>query len=175
MTPKWCQIRFKFWAFFEKVFFLKKYEKSKIASSILVSFWEPFGIIFRCFFGIDFWMLFWMPFFGFWVENGSQNGPFKDVADPPLALIFATFSEAWFFDAFWSLFGSILAPFWLPLAPFGVPLAPFWHPFGSLWLPFGAIWLPFGSLLPPLATFGSTLAPFFAPLASIFTFFYSIF
>ena len=42
-------------------------------ASILASFWEPFGIIFRRFFGIDFWVPFWMPLFWLLVENGSQK------------------------------------------------------------------------------------------------------
>jgi len=52
--------------------FSTKYEKSMLLVSILASFWEPFGIHFRYFFGIDFCMPFWIPLFRFLVENGRQ-------------------------------------------------------------------------------------------------------
>ena len=53
----------------------------------------------------------------------------------------ASATQPWFFDAFWLLFGSTLAPFGLPFAPFG--------------LLFGSLWLPIGSLLITFALFGT--------------------
>ena len=70
-------------------------------------------------------------------------------------------------DAFWSSFGSPLAPFGSPLAPFGsllVPfgslLAPFWHPLGPFWRPLA----PFGSLF---AIFGYILVSFGFPFRTL--------
>ena len=54
---------------------------------ILVSFLVPFGIHFRYFFGIDFWMAFLMPFFDFWAKMVAKWLPKK--------LNFRTFSGIW--------------------------------------------------------------------------------
>ena len=40
---------------------------------------------------------------------------------------------------FWSPFGSLWVPFWLPLAAFGYLLDPFWLPFGALGLTFACL------------------------------------
>ena len=116
---------FLFFTFFEKL------QKIMDFRSILASFLEHFGINFRHFFGIDFWMPFWMAFLRFLVENGRQK---------------ARAHERWC---------SLFAPFWRPFSDidfwmhFGRPLAPFWHPLGSIWLPFGTLWAPFWSLWAP--------------------------
>ena len=74
-------------------------------------------------------------FHRFFMENGSKMAP-KDVgAEGRFRDLFATFSEGRLFDAFGSLPGSLLAPFWRSLAPFGFPLAHFWLPGGSIWGP----------------------------------------
>ena len=43
--------------------------------TILASFLVPFGIHFRYFFGIDFWMFFLMPFFDFWAKMVAKRLP----------------------------------------------------------------------------------------------------
>ena len=75
-------------------------------------------------------------------QNGSKNDLFHLHGRSFLAPFFGH-RFAW---AFWSSFGSPLAPFGSPLAPFWRPLAPFWLPFGPLWLPFCYLWLHFGTL-----------------------------
>ena len=130
-----------------------------ILASIFASFWAPFGIIFRYFFGIDFLMLFGMPFFRFLDQKWLPN----IVPHPPP---FRSQNRPWrprrFLDTFWSFFGSLLAPFcslwppfWRPLAPFSHPLAPFWFTFGSHWLHFGSLLASLRSLL---RVFGLRLA-----------------
>ena len=104
-------------------------------------------------------------------QNGSKITPFLKGG----RALFALFIGHWFFDAFWSSFGSPLAPFGSPLAPFGsllVPfgslLAPFWHPLGPFWRPLA----PFGFLFDIFGYILVSFAFLFAPLSSIFMFFY---
>ena len=80
---------------------------------------------------------------------------------------FATFSEGWFLDAFWSPLGSLLAPFWLPLAHFWLPLAHFWLPLAHFWLPLAPFWLTFGF---PWLTFGALCFTFAHPGIHFLTF-----
>ena len=93
-------------------------------------------------------------------QNGSKIEPFLSVGHSFLAHFFGH-RFAW---AFWSSFGSPLAPFGSLLVSFGSLLAPFgsfWlplgsfcDPFGYLWLPFGCLWLHFGTLWFPFRTVG---------------------
>ena len=108
-------------------------------------------------------MPFWMPFFRFLVENGSQNAPGKLVRGDPGSILFATFSEGRFLDAFWSPLGSLLAPFWLPLGHFWLPFAHFWLPLAHFWLTFGVLWLTFGALGSLLAILALDFLAFGAP------------
>ena len=110
------------------------------------NFWLHFGSFF-----LSFSQLFrhrFPPrfFHRFLMENGSQNGPSRSVADLRFSIIFATFSEGRLFDAFWS--------------PFGSPLAPFWLTFGALWLTFGALGTTFAHPGARFSHFGGLMASF---------------
>ena len=86
-----------------------------------------------------------------------KKGNTQDTYQCQHALSVAARPGGEFFDAFWSPFGSLLAPFCLPFGSLWLPLASFWLTFGSRWLTFGSLWLPFGSLLVSL---GSLLVSF---------------
>ena len=109
--------------------FLKKLKKSWIWASILASFWEPFGINFQYFFGIDFCMPFWMPFFRFLVETDRQSGPKNRYWTPPLApkgrFKNASATPPRFFMVLTSILGANLMIFWR----FWVRKLWFWHAF----------------------------------------------
>ena len=49
----------------------------------------------------------------------NRNGSQKLCPPAPLSSLFATLSEDRFLYAFWSPFGSLLAPFWLHFVKFG--------------------------------------------------------
>ena len=80
-----------------------------------------------------------------------------------LAPFFATSSEDRFLDAFWSAFGSLLAPFWLPLAPFASLLLPF----GSLFALFGTLWATFWLQLAHFWRFSLTFGSFGGPFSHV--------
>ena len=129
-----------------------------ILASIFASFSAPFGIIFRYFFGIDFSMLFGMPFFRFLHSNWLQ----KLSRDVHFSLPKSTLAPKAIFGCIlvvlWLPFGSLLltlASIWHPLAPFSHPLAPFWFTFGSHSLHFGSLLASLRSLL---RVFGLRLA-----------------
>ena len=87
---------------------------------LLAPFWDPLGIVFRYFFGIDFLMIFGACFLRFWIENvvpGKDPGPH----------FFDTFSDLGFgidffgiFYAFWIHFGAVFDQCWLHFLTF-------WH------------------------------------------------
>ena len=139
--------------------------------SILASFWEPFGIHFQYFFGIDFWMPFWMPFFRFLIENGRQRathpGGNHALFEPQNRSKNASATQLRFFIDFGSRFGHIfvvLAPKIEHLALFRLPFGPRWLPLGSLWLTFATLWLTFGALGLTFARLGIQFLNFGASL-----------
>ena len=78
-------------------------------------------------------------------------------------------------DAFWSPFGSLLAPFGLPLgsilgpwAPFGLLFASFWEPAGFILSSMAPLWDPFGLLGGFWEHFEMLLGTFWEVLVSMF-------
>ena len=72
----------------------------------------------------------------------QHNSSKKATLSYPASPVDASFFGHRFWDAFWSPFGSLLAPF------FNIK-----NRYWSLWLHFIRFWLPFGSILVPLAPF----------------------
>ena len=114
---------------------------------IFSSFVHDFSSLFRHRFSHRF-------FHRFLMENGSQNGPTKCMRSDPFSIIFATFSEDRFLDAFWSPFGFLLASFWLPFGSLWLPLAPFWLPLAPFWLPLAHFLLLLAHFFTPFSHFG---------------------
>ena len=85
-------------------------------------------------------------FHRFFIDFGSQNGPFLKSFWWLFGDLFRTSLLDRFLAPFWSPFGSLWAPFWLPSAPFGLQLVPFGLHLASFWLPFGALGLTFACL-----------------------------
>ena len=86
-----------------------------VLASILVSFWEPFGILFPYFFGIDFRMPFWMPQIlkksqlgGFW----SDFGPKAINQKNPDRYFLRLFQEPNLGINFWVILGRFGLHFW---------------------------------------------------------------
>ena len=88
-------------------------------ASILVSFWEPFGILFPYFFGIDFRMPFWVPKIlnksqlgGFWSDFGPKAINRKESQRNPRRHFFRLFQEPSFGIDFWVILGRFGLHFW---------------------------------------------------------------
>ena len=90
-----------------------------VLASVLVSFWEPSGILFPYFFGIDFRMPFWMPKIlnksqlgGFWSDFGPKAINRKESQRNPERHFFRLFQEPSFGIDFWVILGRFGLHFW---------------------------------------------------------------
>ena len=91
----------------------------------LCKIWSHFCIDFSSNF-MFFWHRFLHRFFiTFLMENWPKMTPKRSIRYSILGPFFVTFSEHRFLYAFWSPFGSLLAPCWSLLVGFGTLLAPF--------------------------------------------------
>ena len=93
-----------------------------VLASILVPFWEPSGILFPYFFGIDFRMPFWMPKIlnksqlgGFWSDFGPKAINRKGIPDVTFSDFFRSPVSASIFESFWWNFYKILEKVWLEI------------------------------------------------------------
>lgn len=126
-----------------------------VLASILVSFWEPFGILFPYFFGIDFRMPFWMPKIlnksqlgGFWSDFGPKAINRKGIPDVTFSDFFRSPVSASIFESFWVGSGFIFDGFGMIIRPFFRIILDFiFDGFGMIIQPFFRIILDFAIIL----------------------------
>lgn len=140
----------------EKPYFSQNHHVAKnlILGSFLEPFWYHFSMILVSFFDLFSTSIFTWVFYRFFVIFGPKMGPKNSTCGHTFSIIKSTFSENRFLDAFWSLFGALLAPCWSLLAPF-------WLTFGVLGLTFGAFRFTFGDPGAQCSHFWCLLASFF--------------